>query len=144
MNLYRLIYVSRATAPIDPKTIHAIAEASAARNRELGITGILLSNRTHFLQVLEGEMFPVNQVYRLILADTRHTDILLLGYRPIRKVQFERWAMRGTSTGLIGRILLAQLKEKYGEAGGDLKIPEDEHLAYALLLDVDQFLRENG
>ena len=144
MNLCRLIYTSRAVSPIDPKSINAIAEVSASRNRELGVSGILLATRTSFLQVLEGETQSINQIYRSILGDARHSEVILIGYQPIAESQFKQWAMKGTSTGLMGRILEKKLKEKSGEVEDDLKIPLDAQMAIALLLDVYSFLKENA
>ena len=144
MNLCRLIYVSRAVSSIDPKSIKAIAEVSASRNHELGVSGILLATRTSYLQVLEGEIPPVNQIYRSILGDMRHSEVTLIGYEPIAESQFKQWAMKGISTDLMGRILARKLKEKYGEVENDLKIPLDAHMAFALLLDVYSFLKENA
>ena len=144
MNLCRLIYTSRAVTPIAPKSIKAIAEASANRNREFGITGILLATRNNYLQVLEGEIPAVNQVYRNIQGDVRHDEVILIDYRLIAESQFKEWAMKGTSTGLMGRILERKLREKFGEVENDLKIPLDAHMAFALLLDVYSFLKEKA
>ncbi len=143
MNLCRLIYVSKAVSPIDPKSINDIADVSARRNAEMGVTGILLATKTHYLQVLEGEVEAVNQIYCNVVGDPRHTDVILIAYQKIAELQFKEWAMRGTSTGLMGRILATNLKNKYGEDHGDLNIPLDEHLAYALLYDVYAFFKEN-
>jgi len=145
MNLCRLIYRSRAASSLTPKSIKEIAEVSASRNHELGVSGILLATRTSYLQVLEGEILPVNQIYRNILGDVRHSEIILIDYQqPIVKSQFKQWAMKGTSTGLMGRILAKKLKEKYGEVEDDLNIPLDAYMAFALLLDVYSFLKEDA
>jgi len=85
----------------------------------------------------------VNQIYNNVVGDPRHTDVILIAYQKISELQFKEWAMRGTSIGLMGRILATNLKNKYGEENGDLKIPLDEHLTYALLYDVYVFLKEN-
>jgi hypothetical protein len=141
MHLYRLIYVSKAATPPDEKTTQAIAEISAQRNRESGVTGILLATRSHYLQVLEGEAGMLNRLYGDILSDERHRDLRIIGYQPIVQPLFSNWAMKATSVGLMGRFLFEQLKKKYGQEGDDLSIPLDEHLAFALLYDVYMFLK---
>jgi hypothetical protein len=143
MDLCRLIYVSKAANPNDPEAIKDIEATSVSRNQGLGVTGILLATRTQYLQVLEGDVQAVNQIYNNIVGDARHTNVTLIGYQRIADTQFKDWAMKGTSTGLMGRILAESLKKKYGEEAGDLKIPMDEFTAYALLLDVYAFLKEN-
>ncbi len=58
-----------------------------------GITGTLCFTRGVFLQVLEGDRSQVNRTFQRIYADKRHKDIMILGFKPIPKRAFERWAM---------------------------------------------------
>ena len=80
MNIYRLIYRSRATEPVDLMQISTIVEDSAENNRTLGVTGLLLASNTHFYQVLEGSQQAVNQVFDRIIRDPRHSEVTLVSY----------------------------------------------------------------
>lgn len=136
MALCRLIYVSTAVEPFDPKTAKQIGEVSAPNNKRLGVTGILLATETRYLQVLEGPVQAVNMLFKSIQADERHSEVSLISYHRIEQHLFEAWSMKGTCIGLLGRILANTLKKKYGEEEGDLFIPMDEYMAFALLYDV--------
>jgi hypothetical protein len=141
MSIYRLVYRSRATLPVNQDTVAAIVDQSMQNNKRLDITGLLLATRTHFFQVLEGSRESVNQVYHRIVRDPRHTDLVLVSYGPIHRRAFEDWSMRGLELGLLGRMLGQQLKEKYGETDGHVQLPLEPDRAFALLYDVKVFLQ---
>jgi hypothetical protein len=141
MDTVRLIYKSRAAAPIDQPLIEEIETVSARRNQALGITGLLLATRSHFLQVLEGDMAAVNQVYNDIVRDDRHRDILLISYQQITEREFGQWAMKGTGVSLMGRVIAGKLKIHYGEEDGELAIPLDGDLALDLLRETMYYLQ---
>lgn len=85
--LTTLIYRShlRADAPIQ-SIIDMVSEANS-RNERAGVTGVLLFNGVHFLQLLEGDEAAVVQIYKKICMDTLHFNIveLLSDYAPYRR-----------------------------------------------------------
>jgi hypothetical protein len=83
--LVRLMYASRAVPAVDQEELLAILKQSKANNTRSGMTGALClcSTERIFIQVLEGGREAVNALYRRILADTRHTDPVLLHYAEI-------------------------------------------------------------
>lgn len=85
--LTTLIYRShlRADAPIQ-SIIDMVSEANS-RNERAGVTGVLLFNGIHFLQLLEGDEVAVMQIYKKICLDTLHFNIveLLSDYAPYRR-----------------------------------------------------------
>ena len=89
--LVRLMYASRAVPAVDQEELQAILKRSKANNSRTGITGALClcSNERIFIQVLEGGREAVNSLYRRILADTRHTDPVLLHYQEIDERRFD-------------------------------------------------------
>lgn len=91
--LVRLIYASRAAAPVDSDSLVAIHRQSKRNNPATGITGLLCFSGGIFLQALEGGRQQVNQLYNLIVADTRHGDVCLLSYEEIACRRFAGWAM---------------------------------------------------
>ncbi len=143
MPLCRLMYKSKYSEPLSESLLEAIETTSQENNKALGITGILIGNRSSFMQVLEGETKAVNQVFNNICKDERHTKIELIGYEIIAQRAFADWSMKCIAFGLLGRILAQRLKQKYGEENADLKLPNDSDEAFSLLYDVAFLLRQD-
>ncbi|EHD0094670.1 BLUF domain-containing protein [Vibrio vulnificus] len=93
MKLTRLIYTSTITEQMTHADVDAILESAKHNNLKLGITGILFFNSQHFLQCLEGERNTVNQVYRSIINDSRHHNVVILDYSEIDSRDFHDWTM---------------------------------------------------
>ncbi len=53
-----------------------------ARNKAIGVTGMLLFHDGTFLQALEGEQRAVNEVFASVQSDARHRDIAVLHRGP--------------------------------------------------------------
>jgi len=140
-SIYRLIYKSTSTKPITAAMVKSIEERSKDNNDRLEVTGILVASRSEFLQVLEGSIEAVNEVYNRIMRDTRHVDVTLLSYGLAEGRVFEDWSMKCVSIGLLGRWVDRSLQQKYGETDEGFSIPEDGQRAFALLYDVRSFLR---
>lgn len=64
-----------------------LADAARCRNQAVQVTGILLFDGMHFFQVLEGPDEEVDALYRSILRDARHSQIvrLLRDHAPSRR-----------------------------------------------------------
>ena len=93
MKLIRLIYASSLAGPMSKADIQQILSSSQRRNSERGITGYLCMSPTHALQCLEGDRDAVNQLYNLIVTDSRHANVTLLRYvEPWRRL-FPVWDM---------------------------------------------------
>jgi hypothetical protein len=143
MSIYRLIYRSKATEPVDLKQISSIVEDSVENNQTLGITGLLLASNTHFYQVLEGSQEAVNHVLGKIIRDPRHSEIIIVSYGLVAERVFADWSMRGMGLGLLGRWLDGKLRKKYGDKEGQVEFPLDEHKSFAFLYDVVAYLESN-
>ncbi len=74
----RIKYISRFAAPMTARDIERIAAQSAAKNRKLGITGLLMATGGVFFQVIEGPDDALDKLYSRILRDPRHRDVLTL------------------------------------------------------------------
>ncbi len=92
-DLFQLLYFSRAIDSVDESTVHDILEVSRANNQAAGITGVLLFEKFHFMQVLEGTESAVREVFDKIRKDQRHTGIVTIYERTVSKRQFTGWAM---------------------------------------------------
>jgi len=143
MSLCRLIYKSKYEKPINQEIIESIEGASQKNNERLGITGMLIGNKSGFMQVLEGDVDAVAHVFNNICKDNRHSNIKLVSYDLIPQRAFPDWAMKCVAIGLMGRILAQRLKQKYGEQDSDLVLPSDGHKAFALLFDLAFLLKNN-
>ncbi len=71
----RLVYVSRAAPGIEGRDCYDIIRVAHNRNSQYGLTGALLFLDGDFIQVLEGEVHRVRERYKIIAADSRHTDV---------------------------------------------------------------------
>lgn len=110
MNLVRLIYASRLAPKAGPRDVQTILETARANNPEKGITGALCYDDAYFLQCIEGPRTAINQLYKLILGDTRSIDATLLEYSDIHERIFESWSMAYVKADQ----LTEQIVMKYG------------------------------
>jgi len=106
MMLVRLMYASRAVPSIDHDELVAILRQSKHNNPAHGITGLLCYSGGVFIQALEGGRSAVNQLYRRIAADARHTDVVLLSYEEIGERRFAGWAMGQVNMARLNPALL--------------------------------------
>ncbi len=88
-----LIYLSRATQPMNAEDLQQLLDQSRRNNEQVNITGLLLYQAGCFLQALEGEAQPVTELYDRISKDPRHTDLNKLYDQPIDKRNFGDWSM---------------------------------------------------
>ena len=110
--LVRLMYASRAAEAVNHEALSAILRKSIANNPAVGVTGVLCSSGSIFLQVLEGGRSQVSALYNKITRDPRHRDVVLLSYDEIGERSFAGWAMGQVNMGRLNPALLL----KYSEA----------------------------
>ena len=109
--LVRLLYASRATASLDADALNAIVKQCRLNNPALGVTGVLCFSGGLFMQVLEGGRGVVNRLYNGIVADPRHTDVVLLSYEEIAERRFAGWIMGQVNLALVNPALLLKYSE---------------------------------
>jgi len=110
--LIRLLYASRAAQPVSQEVIEKILVQSRARNPALGVTGILCHGGDIFMQVLEGGREAVNTLYKEIVCDPRHRDVVILRYEEISERRFAGWTMGQVNLGKVNASLLLKYSEK--------------------------------
>lgn len=93
MFLTRLIYVSTITEKFGPSSLQDILNVGRLNNTKNGITGMLCFNNKYFIQCLEGSRKDVNDAYRRIVNDDRHSNIVILEYNQINYREFSDWCM---------------------------------------------------
>ncbi len=91
--MYQLVYVSTASWPMTNGELNAILDISRAKNRRLGVTGMLLHLDNGFLQVLEGPKPAVLEVFSKIERDTRHIGVRVLVQKEVEERLFDGWSM---------------------------------------------------
>jgi adenylate cyclase len=106
----RIRYVSRFESPLSEADIQAIGEQSQRNNERLGLTGLLMASGGLFYQVLEGPAEAVDEVYRKIVEDGRHTDLLLLSTETGADRQFPKWSMETINLDAASHVRLFPLK----------------------------------
>jgi hypothetical protein len=109
--LKRIKYVSRYTKPMDARQLEQLGQAAAAKNQALGVTGALMTSGGLFYQVIEGPPEAVDELYAVIEADDRHTDIVLLSVEddaPSRL--FPDWSMKMVNLDAASHVRLFPLK----------------------------------
>jgi len=109
--LVRLLYASRATAPLIASVQESILEQSRIHNPKAGITGLLCFSDDLFIQVLEGGRDEVCELYNTIVRDSRHGHVRILSFEEIRERRFGNWTMGQVNLAKVNPALLL----KYGE-----------------------------
>ncbi|PIW54266.1 MAG: blue light sensor protein [Sphingomonadales bacterium CG12_big_fil_rev_8_21_14_0_65_65_10] len=88
--LLRLFYTSSAIARLGAREL---ALACEKRNREAGITGVLLRVDATYLQVIEGAPKAIAETFERICCDLRHRNLALLEIEPADERIFGDWSM---------------------------------------------------
>ena len=93
MFLAQLIYCSMQNG-IGDADIQNILDVSQANNTLDNVTGALIYNGRHFLQILEGDRANVTRRFNSILNDTRHKEVELIDFSLIKERRFPHWSMQ--------------------------------------------------
>jgi hypothetical protein len=91
--LYRLVYASTARPGLSDRDISDILNVSANNNNQRFVTGFLVFNGSAFMQVLEGPVDEVMDIYSRIMADDRHTGVVQAGGEMATERAFPNWDM---------------------------------------------------
>ena len=91
--LYELTYESVAIKGMPNLDIDELLEVSRTRNSEIGITGCLVYYNQRFIQILEGDREAVQQLYKKIENDGRHTDVRVIAENAVESRTFPEWGM---------------------------------------------------
>lgn len=96
MDLTGLTYVSirRHSRQTDPlEELRRIHKASRNNNPGLGITGVLLCTKNHYIQFIEGQETAVMDLFAKIEKDKGHYNVKLRRSAVIDERQFPDWSM---------------------------------------------------
>lgn len=110
--LVRLLYASRAKAPLTASVVDSILEQSRQNNPGTGVTGILCFSNDLFIQVLEGGRDQVCELYNTIVRDDRHIHVRILSYEEICERRFGGWTMGQVNIDKVNPALLLKYSER--------------------------------
>jgi methanogenic corrinoid protein MtbC1 len=88
-----LTYKSLATASPSKSDLHALVSKARARNRKLGVTGMLVYEGGSFLQTIEGPTDKLQTVWSSIKQDPRHDHIEVLSEHIAPARLFSDWGL---------------------------------------------------
>lgn len=93
MALKSLTYTSLARLDLEAGDLEAIHRTARDENALEGITGVLIFNGTHFLQILEGSPDAIDDLVERLRRDPRHSGVEVRDERPIGSRSFPDWSM---------------------------------------------------
>jgi hypothetical protein len=88
-----LIYSSKLDTPDPSGIVESILDAAQRNNPALGLTGALVFDERHFVQLLEGSRASVSEMFLRISQDARHGDVHLISVGEDAMRRFATWSM---------------------------------------------------
>jgi hypothetical protein len=110
VNLKTLTYTSLASLDLSSEDIEAILRTARTANALDGITGLLVFNGTHFMQVVEGAPNAIDDLLDRLRRDPRHSGVEIRDERAINERFFPDWSME-----------LVRVKSRYQDASLELR-----------------------
>jgi hypothetical protein len=93
MQLKSLTYTSLARLDLTAEDLEAIHRTARELNPLDGITGLLVFNGTHFLQIIEGAEAAIDDLVERLRRDPRHSGFEIRDQRVIEQRSFPDWSM---------------------------------------------------
>jgi hypothetical protein len=101
--LNRLVYYSERDRACTDEDVARLIARSAARNRGVDVTGLLVADRDCFVQILEGPRTAVSVVFQDVCRDPRHRNVVIAECSEIEQLSCPRWGMaRLTDPAKVG------------------------------------------
>jgi hypothetical protein len=93
MSLTSLTYTSLARLDLDASDLEHIHRTARELNALDGITGLLVFNGTHFLQIIEGAANAIDDVVQRLRRDPRHSGFEIRDRHQVEERSFPDWSM---------------------------------------------------
>jgi Sensors of blue-light using FAD len=93
MDLTSVTYTSLARLDLTTSDLQDIHRSARELNALDGITGLLVFNGTHFLQIVEGARSAIDDLLERLRHDPRHTGLEVRDERRIGARSFPGWSM---------------------------------------------------
>jgi hypothetical protein len=112
VNLRSITYTSLARLDLDAADLQAIHATAQRENAPRNLTGLLIFNGTHFLQIIEGEPEPLAQLVENLRRDPRHRGLEVRHDTPIDERNFPDWSMELVRVSAARREARDTVKER--------------------------------
>jgi hypothetical protein len=93
MSFKSLTYTSFARLDLEARDLEAIHRTAREVNALEGITGLLIFNGTHFLQIIEGGSSAIDDLVERLRRDPRHSGLVIRDEQMIEQRSFPDWSM---------------------------------------------------
>jgi hypothetical protein len=111
-SIHHIVYCSQAALHMDKEALEKIIATAKYHNPRYGITGLLVFGSGIFFQWLEGPRDNVTNLFKIISADLRHSDVVLLTKEDeFRERLFPNWDMELVAAEDISDVLEDALHE---------------------------------
>jgi hypothetical protein len=105
-SIHHIVYCSQAAQHMDKEALEKLIVTARHNNPRLGITGLLVFGSGIFFQWLEGPRDNLTNLFKVISADPRHADVVLLTKEDeFRERLFPNWDMELVAAEDIGAVL---------------------------------------
>jgi hypothetical protein len=93
MSLTSVTYTSLARIDLQASDLENIHQTARELNAIDGITGLLVFNGTHFLQIIEGADSAIDDLIDRLRRDPRHNGFEIRDRRKVEERSFPEWSM---------------------------------------------------
>jgi len=93
MSLKSLTYTSLARLDLQASDLEAIHRTAREVNALEGISGLLIFNGTHFLQIIEGAPDAIDELLDRLRRDPRHNGLEVRDEQQVERRSFPDWSM---------------------------------------------------
>ena len=93
MDITSLTYTSLARLDLQASDLENIHRAARELNALDGITGLLVFNGTHFLQIIEGAPDAIDELLDRLRRDPRHNGLEVRDEQQVERRSFPDWSM---------------------------------------------------
>jgi len=93
MALKSVTYTSLGRLDLEAADLEAIHRTAREVNALEGITGLLIFNGTHFLQIIEGSPQAIDDLVERLRRDPRHSGLEVRDERAVTRRAFRDWSM---------------------------------------------------
>lgn len=93
MKLTSVTYTSLSRLDLQTTDLEDIHRTARELNALDGVTGLLVFNGTHFLQIIEGAESAIDELVERLRKDSRHTGFEIRDQRKVDARSFPDWSM---------------------------------------------------
>jgi hypothetical protein len=114
--LLEIVYSSETPVPLSTAEVRTLLEHARHKNAQTNVTGLLCYDHKQFLQIIEGEIDVILDLFHAIQNDPRHTNVRILHEGDIDRRAFDDWKMayEPVPTGMLPTLTRAIHRSSLG------------------------------